>query len=130
MRTKMDVNDAAKLVIRSITTMIDRDHPVYYVSVPITGVSIDRQKKYAATIAGYRDELVNVINPQEMQIDGFSNEQYLKMWKHVIESLVDVMIMSDGWQKSNGCVYEARLANKLGLKTFDYKLQRTKLEIK
>jgi len=126
----MDVNDVSKLVIRSMSTMIDADHPVYYVSVPITGVPIDRQKKYAATIAGYRDELVNVINPQEMQIDGFSNEQYLKMWKQVIETLADVMIMSDGWQQSNGCVYEARLAKKLGLKTLDYKLQRTKVEIK
>lgn len=125
----MTVNEAAELVIRSIKTTLDKDHLVYYVSVPITGVPEDRRKKYAATIDGYRDELVNVINPQEMVVPGFSNEQYLKMWKQVITELVDIMIMSDGWQKSNGCVYEARLAQKLQMKTLDHKLQRTTIKI-
>ena len=126
----IEPSEAAKIVICMINAMTVPGEPVRFVSTPITGVPLVKKHEYTATIDGYRRKLENIIDPTLFEVQGWTNDQYNECWGLVIRHIMPDMIFSEGWQNSEGCSIEARLAIELGLKTFNHKLKKTTLDIK
>jgi len=127
--TKFDPIRAAELMVCSVYATSDPRQPVYFCSTPITGVPVEQKHKYSATIDNYRYRLSNVIDPTLVSVPGWTNDDYNAMWGHVIREIEPIMIFADGWQNSEGCRLEAKLANELGLKTLNHKLNNVVISI-
>lgn len=55
-----------------------------------------------------------IIDPSPLVIPGWSQDDYRALWATVIERYVDTVVCVDGWQYSNGCVYEHLVAIRSG----------------
>ena len=92
-----------------------------YISIPITGHPVDRQKHAATQIAGqiraYGHTPVNPFATPEPPGLLSERERYAYYMGRDIEQLLlcDAIYLADGWQKSTGCQIEYHTARLRGL---------------
>ena len=58
-----------------------------------------------------------VLDPSCLQIDNWSQSDYLELWDKIIEKFAEEVRFNDGWEYSNGCVHELILAKRYGIPT-------------
>ena len=59
-----------------------------------------------------------VISPAPFTAPGWSQQAYLAFWETVIRTRANAAYFNEGWEYSNGCVYEFLVATVAGLPTF------------
>jgi hypothetical protein len=57
----------------------------------------------------------HLIDPTTLEMPGWSQWQYHRLWVEVIESLVDRIVFADGWELSTGCTIEYATGLALGI---------------
>lgn len=112
------------------------DKKVIYLSGPITtgrqmleniraGVIIADEviaRENSAALVGAADTLRRELNdivlePATLCIPGWSQAEYLRLWKECIKRYVSVVMFMPGWQYSVGCVTEFGFAKTHGVNT-------------
>lgn len=63
-----------------------------------------------------------VIDPTELDVDGWSQSDYHRFWIEVLRNFVARVVFADGWQASIGCTLEYLVACDLGLPCFTSEL--------
>lgn len=132
----LDISDLLKVMQSALP-----EKQCIYLSTPITGgmirvsnpdeinsvvkYNIDRAIKVESEIVSHFDysnlhglETFNfpiLINPARTVIPGFSQDQYLELWKSVIQKFAHQLWLLWDFNYSEGCVVEASFAVQLGL---------------
>ncbi|MCI0561748.1 MAG: hypothetical protein MN733_24935 [Nitrososphaera sp.] len=71
-----------------------------------------------------------VIDPTALQdIPGWRQADYLVFWGRVVATFVEVVVLADLWQYSDGASYEFLIAHTRGVKTVDEKKKPVTLEV-
>jgi hypothetical protein len=65
-----------------------------------------------------------VISPAPFVAPDWPQQAYLAFWEKVIRSRVKAVYFNEGWEYSNGCVFELSVAAVAGLPTFDSTTRR------
>lgn len=60
-----------------------------------------------------------VVTPAPFMAPGWSQKNYLTFWETFIRERVSQIYFNEGWEYSNGCVFEYWVAADEGLQTFD-----------
>lgn len=60
-----------------------------------------------------------VITPAPFTAPGWNQPEYLSFWETLIRTRIKAVYFNDGWEYSNGCVFEFRVAIDAGLPTLD-----------
>jgi len=64
-----------------------------------------------------------VINPAVLELAvSWSQDEWRMFWGRVIAVFSEYVVFVDGWEFSNGCVYEFMIAAEKGIPTFDERL--------
>lgn len=121
-------------VLAKYKTLANTLLPSVYVSTPMTtGLAYVQAKKsgsvdkaaifslncaHAVAVGKMIED--KIINPVDFkQQEGWINDDYLTMWKLVIENYVTKIVFCDGWQYSHGCCYEFMIATANNIAAYD-----------
>jgi hypothetical protein len=88
-----------------------------YVQKEIVPVNVASAKIFAGRLRGAGVGVV--IDPSCFFSDSLSQEEYLKLWGHVIIRFASAVWFNDGWSFSKGCVTEYCIAAENKIPTFD-----------
>ena len=61
----------------------------------------------------------HVIDPTDLDIDGWGQRDYHRFWVEVLRNFVAEVVFADGWQASTGCTLEYLVATDLGIPCFN-----------
>jgi len=110
---------------RSSAASVGRDHPRYWelhreqVVKPNIERTVPIEKFLRSKFPDYM-----IINPAGLaDIDGWRQVDYHRFWCAVIERFAEVVVFTDGWQFSIGCVQEFITAARVNSKMLDQKLK-------
>lgn len=96
-----------------------------YISIPISGQSIETQRLHVSDVAKELKKLghepVNPFDTPEAPVDLSEKEKYAYYMGRDIEQLMlcDAIFMCKGWTFSRGCTIELSVAHKMGMKIID-----------
>lgn len=88
---------------------LDRGQLKHWVIEP----NISHAKSYASYVCNYYGG--PVINPADFDVPGWTENEYMGLWEHLLEEIKPDMVFAPGWTKSKGCLKEHEIALKLGL---------------
>src|SRR5439155_9021215 len=74
---------------------------------------------FACELRDRMDGAELVISPAPFIAPGWPQSAYLAFWETVLRTRVKAVYFNDGWEYSNGCVFEFSVAADAGLPTFD-----------
>ncbi len=88
-----------------------------YISIPITGHDIEKQKRKAERI---KEQIPNSISPFDIVEDNGQSYGYFmgKDIEYILDNC-DTVFLCSGWKKSRGCILEYCAAKIYGLKIIE-----------
>ena len=65
----------------------------------------------------------SIIDPTELEVEGWGQSDYHRFWLEVLDRYVDTVVLADGWSFSTGCTLEFAFALSRGLTCLDSDLE-------
>jgi len=82
----------------------------------------------ARAISIVRSRYPFALDPSRLQVTGWGQPEYRRLWKRIIQSKVKKVILAPGWQYSRGCVEECVLAYQSKIDVCDLRDDKVHLE--
>jgi hypothetical protein len=82
-------------------------------------VVVPNRTRAQSVIAHLRGRIKKpIIDPAALELRGWKQDDYRELWRRVIETFVEEIVLLDGWEYSTGCIHEFLVACEQGLKMF------------
>jgi hypothetical protein len=104
----------------------DNQNPEFIASV------IEKNREHAKSVVQKMRTLFFhqvVIDPTAVpDLSGWSQDDYRYAWGRIIEQYAALLVLSDDWQFSSGCIYEYLIGKRTGIKVLDEEQREITLE--
>jgi hypothetical protein len=104
----------------------DNQNPEFITSV--IGKNREHSKSVIQKMRALFSDKVLIDPTAVPDISGWNQDDYRYAWGRVIEEYTKVLVLSNDWQFSCGCIYEYLIGKRIGIKIIDEEQQEITLE--